>query len=230
MPGGAGVGASEGAFHRRPDKAGVVGGGAAPGAGESVLGQVEALPGVGAPVGEHGQVPPLAVGGHGPDVAEGIVADRGDLPPGGDQGCGFEEGVPPAHIGAPDVSLARGQHAPRLPLGTEGGGPRNRGVAGPGVAQDLVPEGHPETSARRIIRLGTKRGLLDDTAADALADEEPVLAALTAASVRGITATGAGAGQRLRRVLRCGHRGAYRALVLCFVRLLAACGNADRRP
>ena len=48
-----------------------------------------------------------------------------------------------------------------------------------------------ETSARRIIRLCTKRGLLDDTAADRLADEEPVLAALTAASVRGLIATGA---------------------------------------
>ena len=59
-----------------------------------------------------------------------------------------------------------------------------------------------ETSARRIIRLCTKRGLLDDTAADPLTDEEPVLAALTAASVRGLTATGARAGQRLRRVLK----------------------------
>ena len=54
-----------------------------------------------------------------------------------------------------------------------------------------------ETSARRIIRLCTKRGLLDDTAADPLTDEEPVLAALTGASVRGITATGA------RACLRC---------------------------
>ncbi len=35
-----------------------------------------------------------------------------------------------------------------------------------------------ETSARRIIRLCRKRGLLDDTAADPLADEEPVLAVL----------------------------------------------------
>ena len=42
-----------------------------------------------------------------------------------------------------------------------------------------------QTSARRIIRLCTRRGLLDDTVADPLADEEPVLAALTAASVRG---------------------------------------------
>ena len=39
------------------------------------------------------------------------------------------------------------------------------------------------TSARRLIRLCTKRGLLDAPASDALADEEPVLAALTAASV-----------------------------------------------
>ncbi len=42
-----------------------------------------------------------------------------------------------------------------------------------------------QTSAGRIIRLCTRRGLLDDTVADPLADEEPVLAALTAASVRG---------------------------------------------
>ena len=42
-----------------------------------------------------------------------------------------------------------------------------------------------QTSARRIIRLCTKRGLLDDTAADPLADEEPVLAALTAARCKG---------------------------------------------
>ena len=72
-----------------------------------------------------------------------------------------------------------------------------------------------ETSARRIIRLGTKRGLLDDTAADPLADEEPVLAVLTAASVRGLTATGARAGQRLRRVLKDPGTG-VRTAPLCF--------------
>ena len=72
-----------------------------------------------------------------------------------------------------------------------------------------------ETTARRIIRLGTKRGLLDDTAADPLTDEEPVLAALTAASVQGITATGAGAGQRLRRVLKDAATG-VRTAPLCF--------------
>ena len=57
--------------------------------------------------------------------------------------------------------------------------------------------------------------LLDDTAADPLADEEPVLAALTAASVRGLTATGAGAGQRLRRVLKDPATG-VRTAPLCF--------------
>ena len=59
-----------------------------------------------------------------------------------------------------------------------------------------------QTSARRIIRLCAKRGLLDEAQADPVADEEPVLAAITAASVRGIIATGERAGLRLRRVLR----------------------------
>ena len=67
----------------------------------------------------------------------------------------------------------------------------------------------------RSPALCTKRGLLDDTAADRLADEEPVLAALTAASVRGLTATGARAGQRLRRVLKDSATG-VRTAPLCF--------------
>ena len=41
---------------------------------------------------------------------------------------------------------------------------------------------------RRILCLCTRHGLLDDIQADLLADEEPVLAALMAASVRGIIA------------------------------------------
>ena len=72
-----------------------------------------------------------------------------------------------------------------------------------------------ETSARRIIRLCTKGGPLDDTAADPLADEEPVLAVLTAASVRGLIATGARAGQRLRRALQDPATG-VRTAPLCF--------------
>ena len=72
-----------------------------------------------------------------------------------------------------------------------------------------------QTSARRIIRLCTKRGLLDDAQTDPLADEEPVLAAITAASVRGLIATGERAGQRLRRVLRDPATG-VRTAPLCF--------------
>ena len=59
-----------------------------------------------------------------------------------------------------------------------------------------------QTSARRIIRLCTKRGLLDDSQIDPFIDQQPVLAAITSASVRGIIAAGERAGQRLRRVLR----------------------------
>ena len=50
-------------------------------------------------------------------------------------------------------------------------------VAAPPLSDQAVQQ-IVETSARRIIRLCTKRGLLDDTAADPLTDEEPVLAAL----------------------------------------------------
>ena len=71
------------------------------------------------------------------------------------------------------------------------------------------------TIAHRIIRLYTKRGLLDDPPADRLADEEPVLAALTAASVQGIIATGERAGQRLRRALKDAAAG-VRTAPLCF--------------
>ena len=87
-------------------------------------------------------------------------------------------------------------------------------VAAPPLSDQAVQQ-IVETSARRIIRLCTKRGLLDDTAADPLADEEPVLAALTVASVRGLIATGARAGQRLRRVLKDPVTG-VRTAPLCF--------------
>ncbi len=87
-------------------------------------------------------------------------------------------------------------------------------VAAPPLSDQAVRQ-IVETSARRIIRLCTKRGQLDDTAADPLADEEPVLAALTAASVRGLIATGARAGQRLRRALQDPAIG-VRTASLCF--------------
>ncbi len=58
-----------------------------------------------------------------------------------------------------------------------------------------------ETTARRVIRLLERRGALDDGHLDRLADESPVLAGMTAASVQGLVATGARAGMRVRRVL-----------------------------
>ena len=58
-----------------------------------------------------------------------------------------------------------------------------------------------ETTAHRVIRLLARRGVLDGSTLDRLADEEPVLAGVTAASVRGMVATGERAGMRLRRVL-----------------------------
>ena len=72
-----------------------------------------------------------------------------------------------------------------------------------------------ETTARRIIRLCEKRGLLDDSQVDPLDDESPLLAAIAAASVRGVVATGERAGQRLRRVLRDPAQG-VRTASLCF--------------
>ena len=57
--------------------------------------------------------------------------------------------------------------------------------------------------------------MLDDSQADALADEEPVLATITAASVRGFTATGERSRLRLRRVLRDPATG-VRTAPLCF--------------
>jgi hypothetical protein len=52
-----------------------------------------------------------------------------------------------------------------------------------------------------VIRLLERRGVLDGSSLDSLADEEPVLAGVTAASVRGMVATGERAGMRVRRVL-----------------------------
>jgi len=46
-----------------------------------------------------------------------------------------------------------------------------------------------------------RRGLLDEVAADPLWEREPLLAAVTSASIRGQMATGDRAGQRLRRRL-----------------------------
>ena len=58
-----------------------------------------------------------------------------------------------------------------------------------------------ETTAHRVIGLLERRGVLEDGDMDRLADESPVLAGMTSASVQGLVATGKRAGMRVRRVL-----------------------------
>jgi hypothetical protein len=58
-----------------------------------------------------------------------------------------------------------------------------------------------ETPAHRLVRLLQQRGVLDEAAEDALAEKEPLLAALSAASIQGHLATGPRAGRRVRRLL-----------------------------
>ena len=57
-----------------------------------------------------------------------------------------------------------------------------------------------EQAAYRLIGLLQRRGVLDDVQVDAQADREPVLAAIAAASIQGLVATGERAGRRVRRV------------------------------
>jgi hypothetical protein len=58
-----------------------------------------------------------------------------------------------------------------------------------------------ETTAHRVVNLLQRRGLLEQDVPDALVQDEPLLAALTAASIRGTVATGERAGRRIRRRL-----------------------------
>ena len=72
-----------------------------------------------------------------------------------------------------------------------------------------------ETTARRIVRLLQRRGLLEEDADDPLWEKEPLLASITAASLRGHLAVGARAGQRIRRRLIDPDRGVHTG-PLCF--------------
>jgi len=56
-----------------------------------------------------------------------------------------------------------------------------------------------ETTARRVVRLLQWRGLLEEGHVDALMEQEPLLATITAASIQGQVATGERAGQPVRR-------------------------------
>ncbi|MFA6109920.1 MAG: transposase, partial [Candidatus Latescibacterota bacterium] len=83
-------------------------------------------------------------------------------------------------------------------------------VSGPDTVPTFVAA-HPPTegdiqhlverTAQRLVRLLQRRGLLDQDRTDPLAQDQPLLAALTAAAVQGTVATGPRAGQRLRRRL-----------------------------
>jgi hypothetical protein len=72
-----------------------------------------------------------------------------------------------------------------------------------------------EQACVRLIQQLEQRGVLDDTDADALAEEAPVLSGLTGAAVQGTQALGPDAGQRLRRLLTDPATG-QRTAPLCF--------------
>lgn len=58
-----------------------------------------------------------------------------------------------------------------------------------------------ELTAKRVIALLKRRGVLDDDMYDDFACNQPVLAGMTAASVMGLVSTGDRAGRRVRRIL-----------------------------
>ena len=76
-------------------------------------------------------------------------------------------------------------------------------VKGPGGAPVFVPapsltdvdvQRISETTAEPVVRMLQRRGLLEQDAPDALRQDEPLLASLTAASIQGTVATGERAG------------------------------------
>ena len=97
-----------------------------------------------------------------------------------------------------------------------------------GTGQDETPQFVPalrltdhevqqivETTAKRVVRLLERRGLLEEGNADPLWEAEPLLASITATSVQGQVATGERAGQRVRRRLKDAAEG-IRSGSLCF--------------
>ena len=75
-----------------------------------------------------------------------------------------------------------------------------RFVRAPSVTDEDVQQ-IVETTAKRVVRLLQRRGLLEQGSVDPLWESEPLLATMTAASVQGQVATGDRAGQRVRRRL-----------------------------
>ena len=72
-----------------------------------------------------------------------------------------------------------------------------------------------ETTAKRVVRLLQRRGVLEEGNVDSLWEDEPLLATITAASVQGQIATGERAGQHVRRRLLDPEEG-IRSGPLCF--------------
>ena len=87
-------------------------------------------------------------------------------------------------------------------------------VAAPTLGDDDVQQ-IVETTARRVVRLLQRRGLLEEGHADPLWEQEPLLATITAASIQGQVATGERAGQPVRRRLLDPQEG-IRTGPLCF--------------
>jgi hypothetical protein len=59
-----------------------------------------------------------------------------------------------------------------------------------------------ETTAHRVIRMLERRGMLEQNEYDEFAEEQPVLAGITSASIVGLVSVGERAGQQVRRVLQ----------------------------
>ena len=87
-------------------------------------------------------------------------------------------------------------------------------MAAPILSDDDVQQ-IVETTARRVVRLLQRRGLLEEGHVDPLWEQEPLLATITAASIQGQVATGERAGQPVRRRLLDPQEG-IRTGPLCF--------------
>ncbi len=87
-------------------------------------------------------------------------------------------------------------------------------VPAPPLSDDDVQQ-IVETTARPVVRLLQRRGLLEEGNTDPLMAQEPLLATITAASIQGQVATGERAGQPVRRRLLDPLQG-IRTCPLCF--------------
>ena len=121
---------------------------------------------------------------------------------------------PHVHVLMLDGVYADGEEGPRF-------------VAAPPLTDDDVQQ-IVQMSAHRIIRLCTKRGLLDDSQIDPLSDEEPVLAANSSLRTWFHRHRGACRPETATSAPGSGHRGTHGPAVRCLTRFLSARGDPDR--